>query len=156
MKIIGKTLIISAFIAAAVLSVYTFKLKQDIAGNERMINELKSKLSDNKIIAGKYVDQADKCNHLLTKLKNEYISQRQFDEGPEFLEYKRTIVSLIDERISEIVGDNPAHGGSWVVSKVEFLNPVFIYVEYEDGHNTDSTFIQIVKSENGYVFAELF
>jgi hypothetical protein len=67
-------------------------------------------------------------------------------------EYKNTIRSLIEKRINSIAPENPLHEGKWFLSKMIFISPTFAIVDYEDGHDLFSIFVQIDKSKSSYSF----
>ncbi|EKD64190.1 MAG: hypothetical protein ACD_51C00051G0002 [uncultured bacterium] len=45
------------------------------------------------------------------------------------------VVSGVSEQITEIAPEEEAVGGTWYVTKYEFADPNYVYVEYEDGHD---------------------
>ena len=149
MKKRNKILLLAALMVVLVLSAYSLKLKQQIDNNKAKINELSATAMDNKIRLENY-------NQILLKLNSDYISRKKFDIHPNYIKYKQTITALIDKQISEIVNEKPLHEGIWILSKIEFLNPEFVYVEYEDGHGLSATFIQILKAEKGYSFKAIY
>ena len=156
MKNTNKILLSTALIVVLFLSVYSFQLKQQVDNNQTkidgllsMINASKSTAMDNKI-------RFEKHSQILKELNDDYISRKKFDIHPNYIKYKKTITALIDKQIFKIVNEKPLHEGTWILTKIKFLNPEFVYVEYEDGHGLSATFIQITKTENDYQFEAIY
>ena len=156
MKNTNKILLLAALMVVLALSAYSLKLKQQIDNNKAQINKLSSMINADKSTAMDNKIRLEKHNQTLQKLNSDYVSRKKFDIHPNYIKYKKTITSLIDKQISEIVNEKPLHKGIWILSKIEFLNPEFIYVEYEDGHGLSATFIQIIKTERGYQFEAIY
>ena len=156
MKNTNKILLLAALMVVLSLSAYSLKLKQQVDNNKTKINELSSMIIEGKSTSMDNKIRLEKHNQTLQKLNSDYISRKKFDIHPNYIKYKKTITSLIDKQIYEIVNEKPLHEGIWILSKIEFLNPEFVYVEYEDGHGLSATFIQILKTEKGYSFKAIY
>ena len=80
------------------------------------------------------------------------MARRELDDEPLYLDYKENIAALLDKNISQLVTEKPLHGGKWFVSKIDFISPSFVFVEYEDGHDLHAILIQIFATDKGYSF----
>lgn len=156
MKNINKVFLFIALLVVLALSVYSFQIKKQSDLNKAKIDELSTM-----VIAGKAMSMDNKIKYekhdlLIEKLHKDYISRKKFDIHPNYIKYKKQITLLIDKQIASIVNETPLQQGTWILSKVEFINPEFVYVEYEDGHGLSATFIQITKAKKGYTFKAIY
>ena len=152
----NKTLLVTAIIVILSLSIYSFILKQQINNNKTKIDELTYIINTDKSITLDNKIKLEKYNKLLQEHHKDYVSRKKFDLHVNYIKYKKTITALIDEQIAQIVTEKPLQQGKWILTKIEFLNPAFAYVEYEDGHGLSATFIQIQKTETGYDFTAIY
>ena len=145
MKKIDRIALFFVIIAAISLAVYCFVLKERIKKNEVFIGEIESSLSRN-------ADKLSKVSQLIEKLDKDYMARSEFDDEPLYLDYKKNVAALLDKNISQLVTEKPLHGGKWFVSKIDFISPSFVFVEYEDGHDLHAILIQIFRTDKGYSF----
>lgn len=54
------------------------------------------------------------------------------------------IASIICENISNLASEDATMGGTWYVTQVEFADPNYAYIEYEDGHDMRKILITYV------------
>ena len=156
MKNINKAFLFIALIVVLALSVYSFQIKKQSDLNKAKINELSDIVNAGRAMSTANQIKYEKHELLIEKLHKDYISRKKFDIHPNYIKYKKKITSLIDKQIASIVNETPLQQGTWILSKIEFINPEFIYVEYEDGHGLSATFIQITKAKKGYAFKALY
>ncbi|MCK5312163.1 MAG: hypothetical protein KAJ62_08635 [Desulfobacteraceae bacterium] len=156
MKNTNKILLFTALIVVLFLSVYSFQLKQQVDNNKVKIDKLASMINSGRATSMQNSHKLEEHNQALQKLNDDYISRKKFDIHPNYIKYKKTITALIDKQIFQIVNEKPLHKGTWILTKIEFLNPEFVYVEYEDGHGLSATFIQIIKTKNSYQFEAIY
>ena len=152
----NKILLVIAIIIILSLSVYSFILKRQIDNNKTKIDELTYIINTDKSITLDNKIRLEKYNKLLQEHNKDYVSRKKFDLHVNYIKYKKTITALIDKQIAQIVTEEPLHQGKWILTKIEFLNPAFAYVEYEDGHGLSATFIQIQKTKKGYNFTAIY
>jgi hypothetical protein len=151
-----KILLFTTLIIVLSLSVFSYKLKQQVDRNQIKINELSSMVNTGKAISMDNKIKLEKHNQDLQSLNSDYVSRKKFDLHPNYIKYKKIITALIDKQIHSIVNEKPLNEGTWILTKIEFLNPEFVYVEYEDGHGLSATFIQITKAKKGYRFTAIY
>ena len=84
-------------------------------------------------------------NFLLEEKVREYEKQLYED-------YKKRISELIKKDISIIVSEEPSYGGKWYVTKILFINPSLVSVEYEDGHFIHESQIRIIRPKENFRF----
>ena len=145
MKKIDRIVLFFAIIAAISLAAYCFVLTEQIKKNESFIGEIESSLRRN-------ADKLSKVSQLIRKLDKDYMARRELDDEPLYLDYKENIAALLDKNISQLVTEKPLHGDKWFVSKIDFISPSFVFVEYEDGHDSHAILIQIFRTDKGYSF----
>jgi hypothetical protein len=83
-------------------------------------------------------------HYLNDELKQSQLKIKQLEAGLEkarlsqankfYDEYKRKVGAQIEKNISSMVERQPDRLGGWFVTKIEFIEPHLVYVEYEDGH----------------------
>lgn len=141
----NRIVLVFALIAAIFLAVYCFVLTERMKENEISLTELRSNL-------GNSTDKLSKISQVIRKLDKDYMARRELDDGPLYLDYKKKVAALLDENITQLIPEKPLHGGKWFVSKIDFISPSFVFVEYEDGHNLYAILIQVSKTDKGYSF----
>ncbi len=57
--------------------------------------------------------------------------------------------------VSKIVSEEPSYGGKWYVTKILFINPSLVSVEYEDGHFIHESQIRIIRPKENFRFEEV-
>jgi hypothetical protein len=67
-------------------------------------------------------------------------------------DYKKHIAELIKKDISKIVGEESSFGGKWFATKVLFIDPSLVSVEYEDGHYSFESKIKIIRPKENIRF----
>ena len=87
-------------------------------------------------------------NFLLKEKVREYEKQLVED-------YKKRVSELIKKDISKIVSEEPSYGGKWYVTKILFINPSLVSVEYEDGHYSLMSKIRIIRPKENFKFEEV-
>ena len=145
MKKIDRIVLFFGIIAAISLAVYCFVLTEQIKKNESFIGEKESSLRRN-------ADKLSKLSQLIEKLDKDYVARRELDDEPLYLDYKKNVAAVLDKNISQLVTEKPLHGGKWFVSKIDFISPSFVFVEYEDGQDLHAILIQIFRTDKGYSF----
>lgn len=145
-----KTFILISFISVICLGTYSVKLKHQINKNQAEIRKLSLKINLERTMTMENKTRLEKHDQRITKLNDDYINRRKFEIHANYIKYKKTITRLIDKKLPELVNEKPRDQGRWILSKIEFLNPVLAYVEYEDGHTLYASFIQITKNKKGY------
>jgi hypothetical protein len=59
---------------------------------------------------------------------------------------------LIKNDILKIVGEESSFGGKWFATKVLFIDPSLVSVEYEDGHYSFESKIKIIRPKENIRF----
>jgi hypothetical protein len=67
-------------------------------------------------------------------------------------DYKKRIAELIKQDISKIVSEKSSFGGKWFATKVLFIDPSLVSVEYEDGHYSFESKIKIIRPKDDIRF----
>ncbi len=88
-------------------------------------------------------------------LKNELEYYADIPKNPFYEDYKKRISELIKKDIAKIAGEEPFHGGAWFVTRIRFIDPSLVDVEYEDGHNSLVLRIRIIRPDENVGFEEL-
>jgi len=68
---------------------------------------------------------------------------------------KNHISKVIETDIAKIISEEPSFGGKWFVTKIRFISPSLVSVEYEDGHNSSTAQIRIIKPKETFKFEEV-
>ena len=88
------------------------------------------------------------------KLKNELQFYADIPKNPLYEDYKKRISELIKADIAKIISEKPSLGGKWFVTKIQFIEPSLVSVEYEDGHEASVSHIRIIRPNETFRFAE--
>jgi len=131
-------ILIISLIATICLGLYCYILQGDIFRNEIMITELKEKAS-----------QLDRS---IARYETIHQEIKFISENPLYIDYKKEAVLHLENNISKIVKSEPSFEGKWVTTKIDFITPFLVYVEYEDGHIKEKSLVRITKTPKKYLF----
>ena len=124
MKKIYPLTVVCLSISTIVLSLYVFRLNDDLK-DRRLTSDLLQ----------------EEIHHLKQRPANEF-----------FETYQRDVRGQIEKNINSILARQPDQGGMWFVTKIEFINPQLVYLEYEDGHNVYAAKLKITTTTQDYGF----
>jgi hypothetical protein len=120
--------------------------------NRNQDNLLKEKVS-------KYQQQLkfDRKNFILLEkqvinIKNNLEYYSNIPNNILYEDYKKRITELIKKDISKIVSKEPLFGGKWFATKIIFIDPSLVSVEYEDGHFSFESKIKIIRPKENVRF----
>jgi uncharacterized FlaG/YvyC family protein len=146
------TTLAAVSICFGIISIYFFTQTQR--------NRIQNSMLEKKV--NEYEKQLKIDNEKLTKLgkqvndlRNELEYYTEIPENPFYEEYKKRIFELIERDIGKIVKEEPSFGGKWFVTKIRFIDPLLVSVDYEDGHNPSSSRIRIIRSDENVKFEEV-
>lgn len=124
MKKIYLITVVCLIISTIVLALYVFRLKSNLKDSQ--------------------------SNFALLQKEIHNLKQGQANEFYET--YKRDVQDQIEENINSIIEREPEQGGMWFVTKMEFMDPLLVSIEYEDGHNIYVAKLKITKTFQDYGF----
>lgn len=76
-------------------------------------------------------------------ITNDQDGEDEEDAEEEAIETDYTsAMAEIEDQISDIAPEAPSVGGTWVVTRFEFADPHYVYVDYEDGHDMRRVLLQ--------------
>jgi hypothetical protein len=88
----------------------------------------------------------------VTNLKDDLEYYKNTPHNIFYEDYKKRIAELIKNDISKIVGEESSFGGKWFATKVLFIGPSMVSVEYEDGHYSFESKIKIIRPKENIRF----
>ena len=149
-------LIIIALTAVTIcFGIITFHFQTNIQYNRKEVSNLEVRVSE-------YEKHLEFDNENLLELgkqvgdlKNELEYYADIPKNPFYEDYKKRISELIKMDIAKIVSEEPSLGGKWYVTKILFIDPSLVSVEYEDGHNSFVSKIRIIRPVEDIRFEEL-
>lgn len=149
-------LIIIALTAVTIyFGIITFHFQTNIQYNRKQVSNLEVRLGEYQ----KHLE-FDNANLLelekqVNELRNELEYFADIRKNPFYEDYKNRMSALIEKNISKIVEEEPVHGGQWFVTKIRFIDPTLVSVEYEDGHNLFVSKIRIIRPVEDIKFEEV-
>ena len=96
-----------------------------------------------------------KLEKQINDLKNVLEYYADIPRNPFYEDYKKRVSELIKKDIAKIVRQEPSYGGKWYVTKILFVNPSLVSVEYEDGHYSLESQIRIIRPKDNFRFEEV-
>lgn len=87
-----------------------------------------------------------------TLLREEINNLKQIPANQFYETYKKDVQGQIEKNINSIIEREPEQGGMWFVTRIEFVSPLLVYLEYEDGHNIYVAKLKITKAIQDYSF----
>lgn len=139
-------------ICMGIISIHFYTLIQHNHNQNSMLEEKVSeyekqlKLDHEKLI---------KLEKQIKELRNDLEYYADIPKNPFYEDYKKRISELIEKDIAKIVSEKPLHGGTWFVTKIRFIDPSLVSVEYEDGHNSLVSQIKIIRPKDNVRFEEV-
>jgi hypothetical protein len=88
----------------------------------------------------------------VTNIKNDLEYYSNIPNNILYEDYKKRIAELIKKDISKIVSEEPLLGGKWFATKIIFIDPLLVSVEYEDGHFSFESKIKIIRPKEKIIF----
>ena len=131
-------ILIISLIATICLGLYCYILQGDIFRNEIMVTELKEK--------------AWQLDRSIARYETIHQEIKFISENPLYIDYKKEAVLHLENNISKIVKSEPSFEGKWVATKIDFITPVIVYVEYENGHDKKESLVQIIMNQEKFAF----
>jgi hypothetical protein len=96
-----------------------------------------------------------KLGKQINDLKNVLEYYADIPKNPFYEDYKKRVFELIKKDIAKIVSEEPSYGGKWYVTKILFINPSLVNVEYEGGHYSLESQIRIIRPKENFRFDEV-
>jgi predicted PurR-regulated permease PerM len=123
----------------------TVYFHQSIQNNQENLLESGNKLS-------KLESQLETEQEKILILKNQIDDLIHTPKNPLYEEYKRRISEKIENNISSILKEKPLHGGQWFLTKIRFISPTLVTIEYEDGHYSFESQIRVIIPDETFKF----
>lgn len=153
MKIVEKTITIIISLILIFLLIYSYKLKRNNENIKKEIAVLESQINNNDnvnteltVLKNKKQEMAMlliRSNEDLNKLRDENFELKlfkkeldQINNNENYSQYKNELKKYINKNINDLISIKPTQGGSWIVTKIIFINPFELIVYCEDGHES--------------------
>ena len=149
-------LIIIALTAVTVcFGIITFHFQTKIQYNRKQVSNLEARVSEYEKHLEFDSENLLELEEQVNELRNELEYFTDIPKNAFYEDYQNRISALIEKNISEIVKEEPVHGGQWFVTKIRFIDPTLVSVEYEDGHNSFVSKIRIIRPVEDIRFEEV-
>lgn len=134
MKVLKKTIIVLISLILIFLLIYCFNLKrrnEDIKNEIAVLKNQKQEVTKLLIHLNEDLDKLKDENFELELFKKEL---EKINKSENYDLYKNELKKYVEKNINDLVKHQPTQGGTWVLTKINFINPFELIIYYEDGH----------------------